>query len=104
MESEIRQLVDKDESEGQLGCWFCFSCLRLSLGSDGGYANYDLDDEMLDDTRSAQVDIDPYAGLLTRRCRARAAEVHSQAFSFLKTDARKSLKSKRSPRRSTCMG
>jgi hypothetical protein len=62
-----------DESEGRLSHWFCFSCLPLlPLGSDDGFANYDLDDEMQGDTRNAQVDIDPYAGMPTRRCRTRA--------------------------------
>lgn len=46
----------------------------LLLGSDDGYgfANYDLDDEMQGDTPSAQVDIDPYAGVPTQRYRTGA--------------------------------
>jgi hypothetical protein len=78
-------------------------CSSLPLGSDDGFANYDLDDELQDDTCSGQIDIDPYAGLPTQRCRGRAAEEHSQAFSFLKIDARKSSKLKKSPRRCTSL-
>ena len=62
----------EDESEGRSSRWFCFSCLSLlPLGSDDGFANYDLDDEMLGDTHNAQVDIDPYAGMHTWRCYTR---------------------------------
>jgi hypothetical protein len=63
----------EDESEGRSSRWFCFSCLpMLTLGSDDGFAGYDLDDEMQGDVHNAQVDIDPYAGMPTRLCRARA--------------------------------
>jgi hypothetical protein len=44
----------------------------VTIGSDDGFANYDLDDEMQDDTHNAQVDIDPYAGMSTWRCCTRA--------------------------------
>lgn len=61
----------EDESEGRLSCHFCFSyLLLLPLGSDDGYrfADYDEDDGMQGNTSSGQVDIDPYAGVPTRRC------------------------------------
>ena len=71
----------EDESEGRSSRWFCFLCLQLlPLGSDDGFASYDLDDEMQGDAYNAQVDIDPYAcyahstllyARVLRRCRGR---------------------------------
>ncbi|KAF8505689.1 hypothetical protein F5888DRAFT_1651094 [Russula emetica] len=48
---------EDDDSEDAMGS------VDESEGSDDGFANYDLDDEMQGDTCNAQVDIDPYAGI-----------------------------------------
>ena len=66
---EVKTIAKVDRVVGS-----AFLDLRLlPPGSDDGFfANYDLDDEMQGDTHNSQVDIDPYAGMYTRRCRARA--------------------------------
>jgi hypothetical protein len=43
----------------------------LTVITDDVFANYDEDDEMQGDTHNSQFDIDPYAGMPTRRCRTR---------------------------------